>query len=294
MEPSREQIEAAITDNFSDLTDDETRSGQICPACEGGSTKEGSLSITRRGGRLLFYCHRAQCNVFGSAPVGRGTRRERSQNKPENRYPEIQVSPANQALLKLLSAKFRIPRKVLQNAGVGWTGEGSGRYARRVCYPIFGPDSRERGKNYRSYEQGVQPKAIIQLKDKEQVAASWYKFIRRSSTLVLVEDQVSAIRLAPFTHSLALLGVNVSEAKVEEILAAEPKYQQILLSLDEDATLESIKQALKWKNRINLLVVPLQKDIKNMDAREFQEYLNRIKLYEPSAATSTSEASVRD
>lgn len=93
---------------------------------------------------------------------------------------------------------------------------------------------------------------------------------------MLVEDQVSAIKVAPFHHSLALLGTNLSEAKVLEILYAD-KYDRIYLALDNDATMEAIKTQLKWRDRMpNMMVLGLQKDIKDMDNKDFQEFLSRL------------------
>lgn len=95
--------------------------------------------------------------------------------------------------------------------------------------------------------------------------------------MILVEDPVSAIKIAPHYHSAALLGTNLSEAKVEEIRMQVDKYERIYLCLDNDATYEAIKTQLKWRGRLpNLMVLGLQKDVKNMDNDEFDEYLKRI------------------
>src|SRR5690606_20050617 len=118
-------------------------------------------------------------------------------------------------------------------AGLGWVEEGAGKYSRRFSFPIFGPDSKERGAQYRSYE-GARPKSLNSLFFDGAVSSSWYKWVRVSKLLVLVEDQVSAIKIAPHHHSLALLGTNLNEPKIEEILEQEPKYERIYLCLDND------------------------------------------------------------
>jgi DNA primase len=89
-----------------------------------------------------------------------------------------------------------------------------------------------------------------------------------------VEDQMSAIKLAPHVHSLALLGTHISDEKAEEIVAG--KYKQVLISLDNDATHEAIKLQLIFRNKIkNLYLAGLGKDIKDMTQGELNEYLSQ-------------------
>jgi hypothetical protein len=87
---------------------------------------------------------------------------------------------------------------------------------------------------------------------------------------------MSAIKVAPYHHSLALLSTNLNEDKVAEILA-QPKYDRIYLCLDNDAVYEAIKTQLRWRSRLpNMMVLALQKDIKDMDEAEFSEFLGRL------------------
>ena len=104
---------------------------------------------------------------------------------------------------------------------------------------------------------------------------AWYRFLRKTDTLVLVEDQVSAIKLAPYVDAVALLGTHLSEAKADEIKAQG--YKQIFLSLDRDAVQEAIKLQIKWRTKIpNLYVLGIGQDIKDMPAKEFESYLESL------------------
>lgn len=115
---------------------------------------------------------------------------------------------------------------------------------------------------------------MIQLFHDDAISFSWYKWLRQSDTLVLVEDQVSAMRLAPFTHSASLMGTNLSEAKIAEVLAG--KYKKVVLAFDNDATYEAIKMQLEHKNTIpGLIVGAMHKDLKNMDPKELREWMGR-------------------
>jgi hypothetical protein len=269
-------IKSDIAAEYSGLGDEETRSGQICPACTGGASKEGSLSVTRRGDLLLFNCFRASCNAGGVVRLSATGGEASPRNEVLRRRVHIPVSRLDEATAKFLACKFGIPRKDIELAELGWTGKGTSIYARRVSYPIYGPDSRKRGTQYRSYE-GKEPKAITRLDSDESIAFCWYKWKRTSKVLILVEDQMSAIKVAPHFHSAALLGTNISDAKVHEMLLQPEQYERIYLCLDNDATYEAVRQQLALRNRLkNLLVLGLPKDIKNMNDIEFKEYLERI------------------
>lgn len=264
----------AIYLEHSDLPEGQTESGVVCPACQGGDTHEKSLSVTRRGNTLLFICHRSSCDlrgaVTGSGMPATGAGKRRLDN--ENSYPRITTEPLNQASIKFLATRYGIPEESIEYAGFRWTGDASGRYGRRVSMPIYGPNLVERGTSYRSYE-GVRPKAIVEMRTDADICSSWYRWLRKSDTLVLVEDQVSAIKLAPHVHSVALLGTNISEELANEIAAF--KYKHVLIMLDNDATFKAIKLQIAWRSTIKgLLVAGLEKDIKDMTNEEFSTLLH--------------------
>ena len=89
----------------------------------------------------------------------------------------------------------------------------------------------------------------------------------------MVEDSLSAMRLAPHTHSVALLGANLGGGRAEELAARAYDYKTIYLSLDKDATLSSLKQQREYAKMVKLTVLPLQRDIKDMSKEEFDSYL---------------------
>lgn len=119
------------------------------------------------------------------------------------------------------------------------------------------------------------PKSIIEMHTEDDPILCWYKFKRASDTVVLVEDQMSALKLAPYVHAVALLGVNLSEAKVNEIKAGG--YKRVILSLDNDAIPVAIRLTLKWKDKLpGLAIFGIAKDIKDMTTEELKDYVGRI------------------
>ena len=84
---------------------------------------------------------------------------------------------------------------------------------------------------------------------------------------------MSAIKIAPVCHSLALMGTHFSEDKMEEVVAGG--YKNVRLSLDRDAVGEAIKLQFRYRSKIpGLLVASIEKDIKNMNDEEFKKYVS--------------------
>lgn len=264
--------EAELGFLYAGLGDGQTEAGALCPACKGGTSKERTLSVTRRGSLLLYKCHRASCPFNGAFTVGRLLGKGEREHRPRASYPSLGTYPLDKEHFELLATKFRITREMVENSNLTVVRGSDQRFSGRICIPIHGPDSKERGRVYRSFEPGQTPKTINELKSPDDPAFAWYKWLRRSRTLVLVEDQLSAIRLAPHCHSAALLGTNLSEAKVEEI--KDGKYEHVYICLDNDATRVAICHQLRWRNTIpGLLIHGLGKDVKNMNTEELDRLL---------------------
>lgn len=269
---SKEEIQLS----YSSLPNGITKAGEICPACKGGSSKEGSLSVTSRDGVLLFRCHRASCSFSGavgaSGNAGRGGGSQPKQRAP---YPRVKTEALNLATIKFLSTRYGISREVLESSELGWTGDHDGYLGRRVAFPISGPNLEERGKSYRSFIKGAEPKAVIELKSSDEIKAGWYKRTRKSPTLVLVEDPVSALRLSPHTHVVSLFGTHISEGLLDEIRDA--KYEVVFLSLDKDAVGDAIRQQVRIKKMgIPSLVMSIDDDVKDMSTSDFTDYVSRV------------------
>lgn len=270
-----DQLKYEIELDYSGLGEGETSSGLLCPACKGGASEEKSLNVSRRDGVLLWFCHRASCGFSGRSGAAAAGSGEGRGSKEKRKPYYIRTTPLGEEVTRLLAERYRITSKDLELAGFEWTGEGVGVYARRVHMPIFGPDSRKRGANLRSYE-GKQPRALIQMYSDEEVPQCWYKWKRKSKVLLLVEDQVSAVRAAKDFHVVALLGTTLSNAKVQEIVLNH-EYEHVLICLDQDATYTAIRTQLRLRNTIKgLLMKGLGKDIKDFDDEEYAKFVQEV------------------
>ena len=258
----------------SSLCEGESRSGVLCPACNGGATKEGSLSVSRSRGALLYNCHRASCKFNGAIILtSASSRATRGAETPSSRT-YIPSSQLDEEHVELLVEKFGLTRTSIEFAGLRWIEANAGIYSRRVCMPIYGPNLRERGASYRSYEGG-NPKSLIRFHDNDAIALAWYISKRRSKAVVIVEDQISAIKVSPYYDSAALLSTNLSMAKVKEI--RERKYERVYLCLDNDATSVAVQLAVSLKYKLpGLQIVGLEKDIKDYNEEEMDSFLKKL------------------
>lgn len=271
-----ESVRNDIEEDYAHLNEGETAAGQVCPACKGGPQQEKSLSVSRRSGVLLYNCHRVSCNIRGAAGLSAESREKGLASRSLRSKTYVEAAPLDPDASVVLAEKFGFTGEAIDFAGLRWVGDNAGHYARRVLYPIYRPDLRERGAMYRSYERGVQPKALTKLYSDDEIALAWYKMLRKSDDLILVEDQPSAIRMAPHMHSCALLSTNLSDAKIAEI--KREGYKRVLLCLDKDATPQAIKYGLQYRQQLPALQVRgLQCDIKDMSDEEFKDFLLQIK-----------------
>jgi hypothetical protein len=100
---------------------------------------------------------------------------------------------------------------------------------------------------------------------------AWYG-CEGSSELVIVEDQLSALRASEYMNAVALLGVNMTDEVVRCIEKA-PGYTGIFLALDADAFPTAIKLAHRVRPKFKMKVMKLKQDLKNMNEQELIDTL---------------------
>ena len=109
---------------------------------------------------------------------------------------------------------------------------------------------------------GRKPKVISHT---EQGATAWYTNLTAPG-VIIVEDQLSALRASSFLTSVALLGTNLSDERVAEIRKAG--HRPVFLALDNDAIASAVKYVVKYRSTLPMQLVRLDKDIKDMDNEE--------------------------
>ena len=239
----------------------------ICPRCEGGSSGEKSLSVTRtEDGVLVWQCFRDKC------PERKGNDGEigsyiPSLERKEVRKPRKVFEGTTKALNQAHLAKLKAMWGVVDPPYWYYTPD----YGGRIAMSIRGPKYTHRGWVLRDIRGVARTKAFTYLEENEE-SLSWYKTTKDAPT-VLVEDIPSAVRAyMNGVNAVALLGTAIGLDKAMEI--AEYATRPIIVALDQDAT----AKAFKHVERYNLLwdnpqVLVLHKDLKDMTAEELEELL---------------------
>jgi len=262
----------------------ETSTNQTCPFCRGGRTKEASFAVTRIEQGVLYICYRATCQAKGFVatnpalinPYEPGFKRKQKQFKPKHFTKKTRTLTDEE--YSFFYRRFQISPEELAREGTRWVLDGTS----RVWHPVRDIQGLEVGGIARHYPELAPkslwrgPKAIAY----PEVDRDWAHFINHSpkgpaKAIVLVEDHLSAIRLAQFVDSCALLGTNITLSLATEI---SQRYHQVVLALDPDAR----RTALRLQSRYSLLfgnfsVALLSKcDPKEMTDEEIEESIIRL------------------
>lgn len=258
----------------------------MCPVCNGGSSKEKSLSVTRRSEtEASFNCFRNKCNLGGghvalfSDVDGNVLKYNSTPKKPANNDITHNLASLDMECVEFFMNKYHMTPAMLAYGRFQTT------FDRRIYMWIFGPRRLKRGGSVRKYkelyvgrrEYTSIPKNMIHYNGTDNLALSWYFHLcsrrKASDTLIIVEDIPSALRLTPYTDAVALLGTAFSPEKQREV--RRMGYDRIILALDEDATAKAIKIKQECSLYLpSLEVLPLVRDIKDCTVPQLEEVLD--------------------
>lgn len=256
----------------SELQIGEQKSGLECPFCEGGSTGEKTFSLTRETGAIRWFCHRDKCGMSGSSD---DIKIEKSDLVHKHKMPEAPFPPHPTTvplpddIKEFLKAKYSLTETQILQGNFRWVEE-----SKRVAMPLFGVYG-QIGINYRSFTKGVKPKAYVRLDNLFTQKYCIYRYVQGGGRLLIVEDQLSALRASARMHTLALLGTHMSEELVTRI--RHQGYQHIVLCLDGDAFAKALEIQKEFGPLFKTFPVrKLNKDIKNMNKEEVDKLLDDI------------------
>jgi len=169
-----------------------------------------------------------------------------------------------ESIVELLARKYCIEAEDTFRAGFGWSEKDQ-----RLVMPVRAYDGSEHGVMLRSLD-GRQPK-VVSYTDKGAIA--WYTN-RTTDGVIIVEDQLSAVRACRYLTSVALLGTNLSYKNINEIkdLGLSP----VFLALDNDAITKAIKFVQQYRSVLPIRLVRLDKDIKDMTHEEVNRLFTGI------------------
>jgi len=207
-------------------------SREPCPKCR--AFEQAFVVTKQQDNNLVWMCHRASCGFKGgtstcSAEIGSVNLRRHADP------PELQLSDyskdngGNLDLIFGMSAKFGINIGALRANGVRWDALSKGYYL-----PIYAADSFQIGFTLRWYDGRI-PKCRTYLTVESGCATmAWYRQPAQDDWVIVVEDQVSAIKLWDLGYSaVALLGTYIDKVRAWEI---SKEYCNMLIWLDTDAS----------------------------------------------------------
>ena len=247
----------------------------VCPKCGGGLTSERSFVITRIGGALKFLCHRATCGwrgIVGST----GVREEHvapTFEAKEYPYPTEVISPAQE---RWLVAVYGISVGAVASCRVRFNTE-----RQTYAFPIL---------DYRGYEIGIVDRDFTGIR-KPKAISYWFNDVPKlyyapanpyvawqgdyDSSIIIVEDILSALKCSMYGRSVALLGTHISE---EQALALSERTRNLIIVLDPDATRVALKHKKKYQLMFdNIDVVRLDRDPKDTAQGILFESIAKIK-----------------
>lgn len=253
----------------------------VCPYCDGGSTRERSLSVTRSTPHMGKYmCFRASCDLGSGSvmlvtdPSGKTVfyAKSKKATTTQNQY-RLVTLPLWKSLARMLFKRYRVEDEYLVYGNVRATRDG------RVAFTIFSPKRRRRGyviRKYKDHYRGQRdyasvPKALNYYINESTIGISWYFKERhkrkQTDTLIVVEDIVSALRVCKFVDCCAILGTVMEPKRQKEIKAQ--RYKKVVIALDADANRRSAAIKKQTENYLPELQVKfLDKDFKDMSDEE--------------------------
>lgn len=116
--------------------------------------------------------------------------------------------------------------------------------AQRLTLPIFNASGAEAGVTFRNITGKSAAKSLIAMTDMNFLCMSFYQGTMNADTIIIVEDQASAIRASSYCSSVALLGVSMDGLRAAAIAKTSPK--SVIFCLDKDAFGQNIKLSQKW------------------------------------------------
>lgn len=240
--------------------------GQLCPFCNGGSSKERTLSLKREGRYVLYICHRDSCGHRGKLNVATRAAKEIRQRK---RSFVTNPSKLSDGDLSYLYYRYNLSDQEVSRLEPGWTTKYSPEGLGRVYLPCFRYDGTVRGYTVRDLTGSQSPKSLSFKYREDEPKLCWY-YTSRKLPLIIVEDQFSAIRASSYCNSVALLGTHLSDDAIDEIRGVH--HGKVFLALDKDATMTAVKTVVQNNSRLKMTVTALGRDLKDLTREELDSF----------------------
>lgn len=252
-----------------------------CPECGGGKDRERSLQIRRDGLRAHCRCWRSSCGFgFRSVMLDGTTSYTPAVSQPakQTRYEGDTEGIYTDTMPDMELHGFAGLCKLTEDG--------------RVLLPVLDRHGQKRGEVVRQCKpyDTWRPKAMSYydvdydgmawfFPSNEPIVTAYYNGI---PPLCVVEDQLSAMRLASKgVIGVALLGTVLTSSKVATLRgwSSEHEGRPVHIALDADAYMQSVAQAKRLYNQLDMRVHRIFHDVKDMDDDELLNFLRVLGVY---------------
>jgi len=245
-----------------------------CPFCKRVWEQQGrpltwrpnkSFSLSRSSTGVLYHCFRASCGS-SSGFLPDVTLEHIPKKEFQPREYSYDLVPLDESTSKLFTDKG-FTNEELKDAGVRYNPE-----RKTYAFDIRDVNGYTVGIVDRDFGRRV-PKAITY----------WFndvpKLHFRGNTggpILIVEDIPSAIKGSRYIQTVALLSSHIN---LEQVKHLRTLTDTVYLALDDDATDKAVKLQKRWGFYFKVFtVLPLSKDIKDMDEQELKEFSERLQV----------------
>lgn len=272
MPPSALPVVVKIKQEALSLQHEDSRT-IVCPFCEADWEQQGypahwhptsSCKLTRVVAGILYICYRAGCGKSGiigdtASPVVRDKKEfvPTYCEHPHGKLPGRIIVP--------LGYELGMRREHFVIQGVGYCPTINALY-----FPIYNAQGYEIGSQIKHLDKTRWPKAFT-YRHIEVPMLHFPLGQEKSDTLVLVEDPLSAIKVARITYCAALLGSNLSHEGAIQL--KKQGIKKVIFALDPDALNKSLKQAKEYDGLFDASVWVLPADPKNCSYDLLRSYL---------------------
>lgn len=241
----------------------------VCLFCGGGSGKERSFAITRNNVGILYYCHRASCGkygILGDISVGKKSNTESDPTNSKHKFREYKgvLSELADFAYNDYLGKYGITKQECIAQGIRFAKD-----INRIYFPIYDYRGFQYGENLKAIVPEQKPKTLIN-RWTDGPLIHWPLGQKMAEILILVEDQVSAIKASKICTTASLLGTNLKEEGLS--LFRKIGIEKIILMMDGDEA--GYKATSKLNNmlspffKVYTSYLPLGKDPKDLSLDE--------------------------
>lgn len=251
--------------DYADLDIGQTRKG-ICPTC-----KQQKFYVTRKPNGYAYICFRASCPLkpdFQATLHMQDIDYRVRKPAPKGKAMERPLYMPADFDIAFFEMRFGLELDIDPGYWIKVTDDD------RYAFPIWGPRDEYRGvvlrrpiwKDYGvkcprtdRYAGSEMPKAVSYFEHNCKTKLAWYHSTDED-TVVLVEDQVSAMRISSEgVTAVAMLGTNFTQEFVLDVQKWH-KTAKWHICLDPDANMKAIQIANRWRgvfpNGLRVLMLP--------------------------------------